>query len=227
MTSEELKKMNDRDLVTLVKTLTPGSIEYERVCNVIVDRYEPQIHRNWWRLSASMNNSTIVQSMKEDYYLDAYEALWIAIQKIDLNEIKNDKWQAVGYIDFYLRNVRSRFAKEILRKGKMKSVTGMKAGEGDDNSQVVDPDVEDAYWTNEGFRSEPAYSYEVTEAEERCSKAIDTCMEGWTDLEKKIYNYLQNGFTKAEIARITKEPAMRVYQLANTMKRDMKKALNV
>lgn len=227
MTETEMKSMNDRMLVTLVKTTAPGSMDYEKASKVLVERYEPQIHRNWWRLSASMNNSTIVQSIKEDYYLEAYEAMWTAIQKIDLNEIKNDKWQAVGYIDFYLRNVRTKMSKEILRKGKTKSVTGVKAAEGDDNSQVVNPDVEIAYWESEGFRTEPSYSCEVTEAEEHCSNAINSCLSMWTDLEKKIFDYLQRGFTRAEIARITKENPMRIYELATSMKKDMKRALGI
>lgn len=229
MTKSELKKLNDRELVTLIKSIEnkEKSYTYNLACEVLIERYEQQIHKNWWKLRAQMNNSQIVDSLEEEYYSEAKEAFWTAIQKINLDKVRDDNWKCVGWVDFYLRNVRTKLIKDTLQKGKMKSLTSMKEDEGVDESQMVDPDVESAYWEESGYKTEPSYAYEITEANDICANAIAYCKNAWDGYKNQIFDYLREGKTRAEIAKIMKENPMKIYQVATNMKNDMKKALGI
>lgn len=229
MTKSELKKLNDRELVSLIKSLEneENNYLYNLACEVLMGRYEQQIHKNWWKLRAQMNNSQIIDSLKEEYYSEAQEAFWTAIQKINLDKVRDDNWKCVGWIDFYLRNVRTKMIKDTLQKGKIKSLTSMKEEEGVDESLLVDPDVELAYWEDIGYKTEPSYAYEITEANEICANAVAYCRNGWDSYKNQIFDYLQEGKTRAEIAKIMGENPMKIYQVATNMKKDMKKALGI
>lgn len=229
MTKAELKKLNDRELVSLIKSMPEKekSYQYNLACEVLMERYEQQIHKNWWKLRAQMNNSQIVDSLKEEYYSEAQEAFWTAIQKINLDKVRDDNWKCVGWVDFYLRNVRTKLIKDTLQKGKIKSLNSMKEDEGEDESLMVDPDVELAYWEDAGYKTEPSYAYEITESNDICANAIAYCRDEWDSYKNQIFDYLQAGKTRAEIAKIMNENPMKIYQVASNMKKDMKKALGI
>ena len=221
--------MNDFQLVSIIKNSNPNkdSYEYNLAAKVLFERYEQQIHKNWWKLRAQMNGSQLVDSLKEEYYSEAQEAFWTAIQKINLDKVRDDNWKCVGWIDFYLRNVRTKLIKDTKQLSKSKSITSMKEDEGEDESLVVDPDVEISYWESEGFRNEPSYAYEITEANNICANAIAYCRDEWDSYKNQVFDYLQAGKTRAEIARIMDENPMKIYQVTTSMKKDMKKALGV
>lgn len=229
MTENDFKKMNDYQLVSIIKNSDPDNqtYEYNLASKVLFERYERQLHKNWWKLRAQMNGSQLIENLKEEYYSEAQEAFWVAIQKINLDKVRDDNWKCVGWIDFYLRNVRTKLIKDTKLNSKSKSITSMKEDEGDDGSLIVDPDVEIAYWESEGFRREPSYAYETMESVGNCENAVAMCKAGWSNYKNEIFDYLQEGKTKTEIAKIMNENPMKIYQVTTSMKKDMKKALGV
>ena len=224
MTFEEARNLNDRSLITLIKDPgTPREL-FELASHVLVERYEKQIHKNWWVLQKQMNNSTLINSLKDEYYSEAWEAFWTAIQKIDISKIRDDKWKCVGYTDFYLRNVRTKFIKETRKNGKLKSTSSMDTE--DPDNLTVDSDVERAYWEQSGYRSEPGFAYENVETTQECQEAVRRCLDRWSPLERRIFYLLEEGESKVEIARKLEESSGKIYSAVNRMKRDLKKELH-
>lgn len=224
MTIDEAKNLNDRTLVTLIKDPNTSDYLFELASNVLVNRYEKQIHKNWWVLQKQMNNSSLVNNLKDEYYSEAWEAFWTAIRKIDVSKIKDDKWKCVGYTDFYLKNVRTKLIKETKKNGKIKSTSSMDTE--DPENLTIDSDVERAYWEQTGYKREPSFSYEVSEAEEDCREAVKRCIEKWSPLERQIFYLLEEGHSKTEIARKLNESSGKIYGAVNRMKKDLKKELH-
>ena len=156
MITNNFKKMTDRELVTIIKTTKDRTI-MNRAFNTILERYERQIHKNWLKLKAQLNGSSYVMSMESEYYSEAYEAFYNAIQKVDLNKIENDKWKLVGMSNWYLTNVRTKMINDIIKKAKVKSITHMH-DVNEDETSAIDPDVEKAYWETEGYKNDPLYA---------------------------------------------------------------------
>lgn len=217
--------MNDRDLISIIKSKeTPDNV-YQRSCEVLLDRYTKQLYKNWWVLERQLKklgNKTVTQ---EDYFDMAYEAFFIAIQKTDLSKIENDNWKFVGMLNWYLTNVRTKIIKEVKSKwSKTKSLVNVALKENED-SFVVDSDVEMHYQESEGFKHNPEYAYTVTEGNENCSKAISECFNKWSDFEKSIYKLLESGESKASVSRILKIEPSKIYQITKKMSNELKIAL--
>lgn len=227
-TTESVKnftKMNDRELVTLIKT-TKNKEVFNRAFNAIFARYERQVHKNWFKLRAQMNNSDLVNSMEDEFYSEAREAFYTAIQKVDLDKIKNDKWKLVGMSNWYLTNVRTKMINEILKMSKVKGLTHMH-DVAEDESSAIDPDVEIAYWEQEGYKDDPLYACEAQDREDRCLNAIENCKRNkWSDIELKIFEGLLKRQKKAEIAASIGCNVAKVYSLSNKMRDDIMVALN-
>ena len=120
----DFKKMNDRRLVTIAKKDVVAERKNKAV-EVLLNRYERQLYKNWYRLRTEMNNSDLVLSIEDEYFEEAREAFFTAIQKVDLNKIENDNWKLVGMVNWYLLNVKTKLRKEILNKAKVKSLNHM------------------------------------------------------------------------------------------------------
>ena len=223
--SNDFIKMTDRDLVTIIKT-TDNDVIFNKAFNVIFTRYERQIHKNWLKLRAQMNNSDLVNSIEDEFYSEAREAFYTAIQKVDLNKIENDKWKLVGMSNWYLTNVRTKMINEILKMSKVKNLSHMH-DVAEDESSSIDPDVEIAYWEQEGYKDDPLYACEIQDREKRCLTAIENCKKTkWSDIELKIFDGLLNRQKKAEIAKTIGCNVSKVYSLSNKMRNDIMVALN-
>lgn len=224
MINTNYSKMSDRDLVTLIH-ISNNKYEINRASEVLLKRYERQIHKNWLRLEAQLDHSGIIQSMKDDYYDEAYEAFLVAIQKVDLDRIENNNWKLVGMLNWYLANVRSKMIKIALKNSKVKAINAMHATSNGEECLIVDPDVEEAYWVTEGYKNEPSYRYELTDSENKCRAAIMLCKSSWNSIQNQIFDLLNQGLSRAEIARELHYDSAKIYIMVNKMKEDMKRCL--
>lgn len=146
-----------------------------------------------------MNGSPLVESMKEDYFSEAYEAFFKAVDRIDLSKVKDENWKVVGYADFYLKNVKSKFRKRVIDESKVRPI--------DENSQreekasTFDNDIEEKYQEEEGYKENPEYKALQKIEAEKILKIIEKCKPHWNDRKKYIIEGLLAGKTKPQIAK--------------------------
>lgn len=227
ISNEDLKKMSELDVIRLIKDPNTPPKDYNTAAEFLVKKYSPMIHKHWWTLQRQMDNSDLVNSLKDEYYSEAYEALFVAIQKVDLSKIYDENFKLMQLASWYITNVRTKFIKETRKKAKIKTVSSMKAAE-NEADLTVDPDVEVAYWESGGYKINPEYQVcEIQEGENICNKAIDACMQKWSAVEREIFKYLQKGTSKTKIANLLGLSPIKVYSYTTKMKQDMKVALGV
>ena len=195
----KMKKMNDVELLRIYNNPECAK-EKENAIETLWLRYQSQIHNNWWKLQRQMNNIDAVNNLKDDYYSEAEEVFLTAISKIDLNKIEDDNFKCVGMLNWYLTNLRTKIIKTIKKTPYTKSISMMSSSENPD-AMTVDSDVEDAYWSNEGYMTEPSYVLEMDETQKLYEKIIDECKKYWTDTEKEVFEKMLEGKKKAEIIK--------------------------
>ena len=226
MTSKEMEKLPEIELIRIVNDPNSPEVDYNIAAEILIKKYEKMIHYHWWKLQKELNNTGYVNSIKEDFYDEAYEALLKAITKVDLNRIENDNFKILQLASWYITNVRTKMRKRVLtRVSKNKGLVAMNLDDGEDTN-VIDSEVEKAYNDEFGYRTDPVYSYEIKEGEDNCKSAVKKCFDMWDDEQKRIYRYLENGKNKTEISRLMGIPTTKVYSLTKKMKADMKKALD-
>jgi len=189
MSKNEFNKLSDLELLLIIKNTNDSNVDYHYACEILLNRYLKQIHKHWWILQKQMNDIDLVKSMKEDFYDEAYEAFFIAIQKTDVSKIENDKWKFVGMLNWYLTNVRKKLRRIMKKESVVKHMHNMSCEE-NENSNEIDVDVEEAYQINDGYKNDPAYQYELSESENNCKKSIENCLKLWTEKERIIYKLL-------------------------------------
>lgn len=218
----EMLKMTDRELVSIRKTSNSIN-ERNWAGEILYKRYERQIHKNWLRLCAQMNNTPLIMSMQEDYYDEATEAFLTAIDKTDLNKIKDDDWKLVGMLNWYLANVRKKIIRIAMKQGVVKSISHMKNISGED-SLACDPDVEESYWETVGYKTEPSYVLESKEKSARYLDVLDKCKSNWhkgSGIEIEILDRLQNKKTRQEIAQDLNLTTSKVYSIIKNMRKEI------
>ena len=147
-----------------------------------------------------MNNIDAVNSLKDDYYSEAEEVFLTAISKIDLSKVENDNFKCVGMLNWYLTNLRTKIIKTIKKTPYTKSISMMSSSENPD-TMTIDSDVENAYWSNEGQKTEASYVLETNETQKLYEKIIAECKKYWTDTEKEVFEKMLEGKKKSEIIK--------------------------
>ena len=182
--------MNDRDLVIYIKSNKGTHREHDQALTALWKRYQNQIHNNWHYLARTLHSSDLIMSVKDDFYEEAQEVFMTVLSKVDPVKINADeKWKFVGYFDFYLRNLRTKFHKDLMRRVEVKSIDSMQKVNDDCNLEI-DLDVEEAYREQGGYMDEPDYIVERLEGERNCERAVKTCLEKWTPIQREIYKRL-------------------------------------
>ena len=226
MNLEDMKKLPEIEIIRIIRNPQSSEMEYNRACEILVKKYERMIHYHWWKLQQELNNTGYVESAKEDYYDEAYEALFKAITKVDLNKVQDENFKILQLASWYITNVRTKIRKKVLKQHSKNRGPITAEYRDDEDSTTIDYDIEKEYNESEGYKTDPIYSYELKEGEENCKNAIEKCMNKWTDEQKRIYEYLENGKNKTEISQMMGVPVTRVYILTKRMKADMKKFLD-
>lgn len=220
------ENMKDSDLVVYINNSRDNEpwCNYNKAVEALWKRYQNQVHRNWHKLCKALEESGNILSLHDDFYEEAQEVFLKALEAIDISKIRDNDWKFVGYFDYYLRNLRTRFHKEVKKMSNMKSIDSLCI---DGVSSFNDPDVEISYWRNEGYKYSPEYALEESEGEERCKEAVNKCMASWNETQRKIFSLLLECAKKKDISKTLNIPLQRVYVECNRMKNDMKKFLGV
>ena len=178
--------MNDRDLVIYIKSNKGTHREHDQALTALWKRYQNQIHNNWHYLARTLHSSDLIMSVKDDFYEEAQEVFMTVLSKVDPVKINADeKWKFVGYFDFYLRNLRTKFHKDLMRR------------------------------------------VERLEGERNCERAVKTCLEKWTPIQREIYKRLLAKKKKQDISKELNLSIPKLYTECNKMKRDMKRCLGI
>ena len=221
------EKMNDRDLVVYIKSNKGTRYEHDRALTALWKRYQNQIHNNWHLLARTLHSSDLISNLKDDFYEEAQEVFMAALSKVDPVKINaNEKWKFVGYFDFYLRNLRTKFHKDLMKRSNIKSIDSMQKIDEECNLEI-DLDVENAYREQGGYMDEPDYVVERLEGEENCEQAIRECLEKWTPIQREIYQRLLKKEKKQDISRELNLTIPKLYLECNKMKRDLKSCLGL
>lgn len=219
--------MKDIELLRIYNEPNVSLAKKNKVLSILWERYQPQIHKNWWKLQRQMNNLDTVNMMKDDYYDEATEAFLVAISKIDLSRVENDNFKCVGMLNWYLTNVRTKIIKKIKKLPPTKSLSYMNSIDSDTNK--VDSDVEESYWDNEGFMNDPSYALEKKIKDELYNKVISECQKKWGRIENIVFRELIDGKKKSEISKELDLSDKNIRIAVNRIKTDLKmmyKSLN-
>lgn len=223
----DFKKLSELDVIKLIKNPETDNYTFNRACEFLLNKYEKMFHKHWWVLQKQMNNSALVNSIKDEYYSRAYEAFFKAIQKVDLSRLYDEKFKLMQLLSWYLTNVRTTLIRETIKKSKIKAVNAMSSV---DNEEAIsiDPDVEASYWNSEGYKTEPSYYVvDIQGGEDNCKRALKECFKKWTMKEQLIYKYLENGMPKVEIAKKLQVAPISIYNTVNKMKKELKQELGL
>lgn len=110
-----LEKMNDRTLVTTIKS-TVNKDEEKEARHVLYRRYERFVHKHWHSLSSRMNRSAAVMELKSDFYAESYIVFEKALKAVNISKIRDNKWKFLGYYGFYLSTLKNNFAKGVVNQ---------------------------------------------------------------------------------------------------------------
>ena len=197
----EYKDLKDKELIQIYQSGTEE--EKDKVLKEFLERYERQIDKNWWVLCRQFDSSGYVLGIKNEYYSEALEAIYTAINKIDLSKIKDDNWKLVQYSNFYIRNVRTKMAKKIKQMAKERPLDNLSYIRGGDESKEnkVDPEVEKAYNETIGNKENPESIVVEKEINRIRMEIMMAHYENWNDTYKIVFNSLKEGGTKRDAAR--------------------------
>ena len=226
--TNDFLKLNDRQLITIIKNPEVSKQDYNNAFEVLFNRYEKQIHKIWWSLNRQFGGQGIVETVKDEYYSAAYEAFFKAVSEIKLEKIRDDNWKLVQYSSFYLRNVKNKLAKQIVKNANVRSTQNLVSmGFEEENSENrMDNETEEAYYNQEGFVYNPEYSYLYKHDEDICNKVLDECFNKWHPLKREIYRMLLKKIPKKEMAESLGITTLKLYNNISAMKRDLRKHMN-
>lgn len=214
--------MNDREILTSLKQDLPQE-ERKRLEDLLWNRYQRLIHKNWGVLKRQMNNSGQILSRENDYFSDAYIAMRKCIDAINLSKIEDDNWKFVGYYRFYLRNVRSNIIRTLNREYHNECSLAV---EGEDHREVSLVDLMISHSEELTHQNDPAEIMVHNEEQRTCDLAVSQCMKSWNDIRKEIFSLREEGVPKKKIAdKLKVHPATITYYMKG-MKKDLEAALH-
>lgn len=221
-----LSKLNDRQLIEIYQSRT-NTVLSNKAAEILIKRYEPQINRNWWVLRRQFGGSSLIDGYSNEYYSEAYEAILLAINSIDLKKIRDDNWKLVQYSGFYLKNARNKVAKKVSKAACIRPLDNLSSFAGGDESKenITDPEVERAYYEEEGYKHNPEDIIINEEALNSLKKIINNCYNHWTEEKRNIFKLLLAGKSKKEIAEILGMRRNSLYNRVAIMEKEIKKKM--
>lgn len=211
--------MNDRELVTALKKNNGNNKQLQ---TELWNRYQNLVHKNWAILRRQLNNSTLILSLKDDFYAECFIAFRKAIDAVNLKKIYNDKWKFIGYYRFYLKNVRADFIEKVLKTSKHEKSFYITSADGTEIARVdMLPDVQE----REGARFDPVALLLEGDSRIRCSTAVKSCMSKWDDRRQQIFKWRQQGISKSEIAKRLRVTPSNITYYLQSMRDDIGRAL--
>lgn len=219
---DEFKNLSDRELITKIKESKTGGREFNLLNNELFRRYENQIHKNWHRLKNQMSHTDVIKSLKDEYYAEAYEAFYNALLAVDLKEVRDDKWQFVGYLDFYLKNVRTRLCNQAEKNGKTNTLDALEEEEDKSLDRVVDF----MCYRRTGYDEDPSNEVVENDLTDKRRRIVEEAYADWDKTARVIYKLWERGYRKVEIAEALGIKDSIVYTTTERIKKDLQKRAN-
>lgn len=213
--------MNDREILVALKQSTSleGKKELE---SILWAKYQRLVYKNWGILKRQLNNSSQALGKEDDYFSDAYIAMRKCIDAINLDKIENDNWNFGGYFHLYIKNVRTRIIKSVIREYQRECSLTVENG---DNQEVPLADLLVAHDDVLVGQNDPAEIFIQDEEQRVCNDAVSICMKQWNDIRKEIFLLREKGVPKKKVAdKLKVHPATITYYMKD-MKRDLEAAL--
>ena len=168
--------MIDRDLVKLAKKQD----DYKKE---LFFKYENLCFKHLHILERQLNHAV---DIKDDFMADTYEVFLKALETVKLSEIKNDDWLFLGWYGFYLKNLRIKYMKDILKINN--NETGLVKTSRDGQEYLI-TDLLGVYTHD---------VYQIIEDK----ITFETIFKSFTERQKKIAKYKGVGYKNNEIAKM-------------------------
>lgn len=213
-----LMALNDRDLVTRIKTTTNKEEEKEARL-VLYQRYERFVHKHWHSLSSRMNRSAAVLEMKSDFYAESYMVFEKALKAVKLSKIKNSKWKFLGYFGFYLSTLKNNFAKNVVHL--YHNETALEIPTTASSRCVILSDMSEA-----GIVRSAEEEIIERDERERFWKALTQCKSTvWDSTQKAIWDKRAAGVSIKETCQELEISAWKFNKLLSEMKTQLQTAI--
>lgn len=220
--------LSDRCLIERYQNSNPAC--RNEIMKEFLRRYNNQINKNWWILSRQFNHSSLVNSVKDEYYSEAIEALYTAVEKINLDKIRDDNWKLLQYSSFYIRNVRTRLIKKITRMAMERPLNNLAYYSGGDETKEnkIDPETEMKYESTEGYKNNPETIYIEKEISSKLNAIFSSHYANWDDTYRAVFDAIKVGDSKKVVAE---KAGININKLARILRKikaeltpDLKKA---
>jgi len=177
--------VSDVDLVTNIKT-NRNAVEVQAMTHALYMRYMNFIHKHWHALSRQLNDSYLVQDIKDDFYSESYVSFSKALAAVSLDKIKDEKWKFLGYLGFYLSNQRNAFAKRLIKKYNVETPIEIPV-DGDHNRYLTDI-------VEHGTVSSAEDTFFKEEEQRRFWDGLAYYKgQVWSDIERRIFTLREQG----------------------------------
>lgn len=221
---QEMTELSELELIKKIKSPANRS-EYNKACSIIFSKYENLIKKQWFTLCRQIAHPSWTYGYKDDFFSLSYEAILRAIDKIDLNRVK-DNFLLIQMASWYVSNIRTDFIKKILKvEPRIESIysasTDFKSNLDGESTLSTKSYVEQAYYENIGYMEQPDYKYFEMLEEENCERSLNVCLKKWNSVELEVYEYLSKGKSKVEISKLLNIPKAKIYYISNKMKKDL------
>lgn len=227
MTLNDIKSLPELELIKLFKNPATDPEDRNQIGAFLYQRYESMIHKHWWKLQKQMNNSPAVLAIKDEYYGDAIEAFFNAIEKVDLTKVYDEKFKLMQLASWYIGNVRIKWVKKLKKDSQYIRPLNLLEVQDLTDSLGPDPEAEMAYWNSEGYLNEPSYAYERMDGEMKCRIALEKCFSKWTPQQREIFTWLKEKKTKTEISTLSGYNIAKLNKIIKGLKEDLETELEI
>lgn len=230
---KDMRKLNDRALVTLIKT-SRDKKGLQAAKETLWERYEPQRCKYWWSLCKLLNNSSLILEKKDDYMQDSYISFSKALDAVKIDVIRDDKWKFLGYNRFYLMNLRTAYLKKIIEISQHEksiasraSKDGVSEGAGLESVNLEANQHADSEYASLYSRDyNPETALLDKETEKAFNQAVAICMKKWNPVDVALFSLLKKHRSKSYICKkfsITDEELSRA---SDRLRKDVQEEMN-
>jgi len=200
--------LTDRELVERYKKGESSAVE------ILHDRYENLIHKQWSILRKQLQNSPAVLNAREDFYSDCLIALYKSLAAVDLNVVQNDAWKLLGYLRWYIMSVRNDYIRRIISTSKKEEDFYISNHEGDETPKI---DLQSAASRTKS----PEDLYVEAESQREFALLIESKRREWSPTKQLILNERLKGTKKSDIAKMLGITPAAITHHLRMMKKDL------
>lgn len=220
----DFKKMSELDVIRLAKNENVSERVRDAARAFLYKKYEEMIHRHWWLLQKSLNESDLVNNAKEEYYSEAQIAFFNALEKVDLSKIYDENFKLMQLASWYIGNSRKKVASEIVNK-RARERSLLSVSDSEEVGTFTDPEIEFSEWEENGYKQSPEYLCELHDSEKRCNSVVEKYLKIWDPLKVEIFRRRKLKESRVEISEALNIPITKIYKCLKEMYNDLSSEL--